>query len=188
MSNTLTTTTTAVYTEQIGNRAKFEQKHDECESMALNITTKLSGMELAHSILEKRYLADEVSISQVSASRAEIETERQNLEEMKRLCEMARNAIKEIDVQIQQSLQSVAAARHEFCLVRRNELLREIKLDAKLRARLIEAMAAHAMSGSGSYTWQADKFIQSFLSSITPDITELEAREAGEKFTKANSL
>ena len=187
MSNNLTSTN-AVYAELNGKRAKYDQKKCDSESMAANIAIKLSGMELAHSILEKRYLADEVSISQVSASRAEIETESRKLEEVERLCEIARNAIKEIDGQIQQALQSVAAARRDFCLTRRNDLFREIKLDAKLRTRLKEAMAAHAMSGSGSYTWQADKFIQSFLSSITPDITELEAREAGEKFTKSNNL
>jgi len=162
--------------------------------MADDISKKFSGMELAHSILAKRYLADEVSISQVSASRAEIETERQKLEEVQRLCELTQNAIKEIDVQIQQALQSVAQARHEFCLARRNELFREIKVDSKFRSRIIEAMSAHAMSGSGSgsgsgsYTWQVEQFVRDSLSSIMPEITELEARKASENFNKTNSL
>ena len=100
MSKNLTTTK-AVYADLIGKRGKYEQKYRKCETIADDINIKLSGIELAHSILEKRYLADEVSINQVTTSRSEIETERQKLEEMDRLCEMAHNAIKEIDVQIQ---------------------------------------------------------------------------------------
>ncbi|SDX03887.1 hypothetical protein [Nitrosomonas oligotropha] len=187
MNNTLTTVRTQ-HAELLTRRAKFDQKKRDCESLVASITSKLSGLEQAHSILEKRYLADEANLAQVTASRNEIEAKRVELSEAERLASLAAEAIREIDQQILQAELATTAARREFCVKRSNDLLNEIKTDAKLRARIIEAMAARAASGSGGYTFSVAYFAQHHFSAIFPEISETEVRAAVDQFTKSNDL
>lgn len=187
MENKLTAAQ-AQYAELLARHDKFDQKKCDCESMAVNISTKLSGLEQAHSILEKQYLADEVSLAQVTASRKECDEKRAELVEAERLAGLATEAILEIDQQIERAVQSIAAAQREFCTKRRNELLSEIRLDSKLRSRITEAMAAHATSGIGEYTFSVQLFVKNFISLMIPEIAETEVREAVIKFSKDNNL
>lgn len=188
MSNQAMIAARSAHAELFTRRGKFDQKKRDCKSLVASISSKLSGLEQAHSILEKRYLADEATMQQVQASRAEIESERGKLTEAERLASLAAEAIREIDQQIQQAEQAIAAARREFCVKRSNDLLNEIKTDGKLRARIIEALASRAASGSSGYTFSVEYFVQHHFSAIFPEISEAEARVATEKFTKENGL
>ena len=188
MSNQAMIAARSAHAELFTRRGKFDHKKRDCESLVASITSKLSGLEQAHSILEKRYLSDEANLAQVTASRNEIEAKRAELLEADRLASLATEAIREIDQQIQQAEQAIAAARREFCVKRSNDLLNEIKTDGKLRARIIEAMASRAASGSSGYTFSVAYFVQHHFSAIFPEISEGEARVATEKFTKENGL
>lgn len=176
------------HAELLTRRAKFDLKKRDCESLIANISAKLSGLEKEHSILEKRYLADEVSLAQVSASRQECDLNRAEMAEAKRLADLATEAIFEIDQQIERSMQSIAAIQREFCTEQRNFILREIQSDPKLKSKIITAMVAHATSGVGEYTFNAQLFAKNFLSSMIPAVEETEVREAAEKFQKDNDL
>lgn len=178
----------AQHAELLTRRAKFDQKRHDCESMAANISIKLSGLEQAHSILEKRHLTDEVSLAQVSASRQECDLNRAEMAAANHLADVAAEAILEIDQQIERSMQSIAAAQSELCVHIRNSALKEIQSDPKLKSKIITAMAAHATSGVGEYTFNAQLFAKNFLSSMIPAVEETEVREAVIKFSKDNSL
>jgi hypothetical protein len=188
MSNQAIIAAQSAVAELLTRRGKFQDKEQSCGNLVTSIATKLSGLEQAHSILEKRYLTDEATITQVTASRNEIEAERAKFAEAERLAGLAAEAIQEIDTQILQAEQAIAAARREFCVKRSNDLLNEIKTDAKLRARIIEAMAARAASGSGGYTFSVAYFAQHHFSAIFPEISEAEVRAAVDQFTKSNEL
>ncbi|PTQ68634.1 hypothetical protein C8R26_13721, partial [Nitrosomonas oligotropha] len=113
MSNKAMIADRSAHAELLTRRAKFDQKKRDCESLVASITSKLPGLEQAHSILEKSYLADEANLAQVTASRNEIEAKRAELSEAERLASLAAEAIREIDQQIQQAEQAIAAARRE---------------------------------------------------------------------------
>jgi hypothetical protein len=168
-------------------RAKFQEKKQSCESMAAEISTQLTGMELAHSILEKRYLTDEANLAQVAASRQEIDTKRAELAEAERLAGLAAEAILEIDQEIKQAEQSIAAAQREYCAEQRNAAIAKIRADAALRKNLIAAMVANAGTGA-QYTFNAQIFVQQYLAAIVPEIADAEVRSELDKFIKSNEL
>ena len=187
MSTTDLKSTRAAHPELLTRRAKFDQKKRDCESMAANISTKLSGLEQAHSILEKRYLTDEVSLAQVTASRQELDAKRAELVEAERLAGLAAEAIQETDMQIQHALQAIAAAQREFCTEQRNAAIAKIKTDTTLKKNLIAAMVANAGTG-GQFTFRAATFAAQFINQLLPEISEDEVREAIDKFQKDNEL
>jgi len=177
----------SAHAELLTRRAKLDQKKCDCESMASNSAAKLAGLEQAHSILEKRYLTDEASLSQVSASRQELDICRAELTEAKRLAGLAAEAIQEIDAQIQQTKQAMAAAAREFCTEQRSAAIARIKADATLKKNLIAAMAANVGTG-GQFTFQTATFAAQFIRQLLPEISKDEVREAAEKFQKDNDL
>ena len=178
------TATKAVYVELLTRRSKFQDKKQSCGSLVASITSKLSGLEQAHSILEKRYLTDEATMQQVQASRTEIESERAKLSEAERLTGLAAEAIREID---QQALQEIAIAQRQFCAEQRNATIAKIREDADFRKNLIAAMVAHAGAG-GSYTFSPPVFVEQFIHQLLPQISEAEVREAIDKFKKSNDI
>ena len=180
--------TRAAHAELLTRRSKFDQKKRDCENMAANIGAKLSGLEKAHLILEKRYLADEVNLSQVSASRQELDTCRAELAEAERLAGLAAEAILEIDQQINAAAQAFRNAKMSFCFQVRDEKLAKIKGNQELRELLRVAISAHASNGFMMYTYDPRKFVEQFITQILPEISEGEARAATEKFTKENDL
>lgn len=175
------------HAELLARRAKLDQKKRDCESLAAGINSKLSGLEAAHSILEKRYLTDEVDLTQVTSSRNEIGTKRAELAEAERLASLAADAIQEIDAQIQQAEQEISAAQREFCTEQRNQALAKIKADASLRKNLIAAMVANANTGL-NYTFSPPAFFSQFVNQLIPEIQESEIRTELDKFNKSNDL
>ena len=180
--------TRAAHAELLARRAKFYQKKRDCESLAANIASKLSGLEQAHSILEKRYLTDEVSLAQVTASRQELDAKRAELVEAERLAGLAAEAIIEIDQKINAATQSVRIARRDFCFQIRDSKLAEVKADKRLSEAILQAMAASAATGMEQYTNNATSFVQQFILQILPEINEQEVIAATEKFIKENGL
>ncbi|MER0216061.1 MAG: hypothetical protein DU481_07670 [Nitrosomonas sp.] len=187
MSNLTMTAAKAAHAELLTRRGKFDQKKRDCESLVASITSKLSGLEQAHSILEKRYLSDEANLAQVTASRNEIEAKRLELSEAERLASLAAEAIREIDQQILQAELATAAAQREFCAEQRNASIAKIKADKTLRQNLLAAMVANTGAG-GQFTYQAATFFSTFIHQLLPEISETEAREAVEKFRLDNGL
>lgn len=187
MSNHTQISPKAAHAELQTRRAKCQEKEQSYKSIATEIGAQLPGMELAHSILEKRYLTDEVSLPQVTASKNEIEVKRAELAEAERLANLATEATLEIDAQIQQAAKSIAAAQREFCAARRNESISKIKSDAALRKNLIAAMVANVGTG-GIYTFNVATFAAQFINQLLPEIPESEVRVELEKFKKTNGL
>lgn len=180
--------TRAAHAELLARRAKFDRKKSDCESMAANISTKLSGLEQAHSILEKRYLTDEVSLAQVTASRQELDAKRAELVEAERLAGLAAEAIHEIDQQINAAAQNLKISRRDYCLTIRNEKLAKIKQNQQLKELILTAMAAQAANGVDNYYTGITVFVQLFIGQVLPEISETEVIAATEKFVKENEL
>ena len=187
MSNQAMIAARSAHAELFTRRGKFDHKKRDCESLVASITSKLSGLEQAHSILEKRYLSDEANLAQVTASRNEIETKRVELSESERLASLAAEAIREIDQQILQAELATAAARREFCAEQRNAAIAKIKDDATLRKNLIAAMVANAGSGA-PYSFQAAAFAGQFIHQLLPQISEAEVRAELDRFKSSNKL
>ena len=180
--------TRAAHAELLARRSKYDQKRRDCENLAANISTKLSGLEKAHLVLEKRYLSDEADLLQVTASRHELDKCRTELAEAERLAGLASEAIIEIDQQINAAAQNLQIARRDFCAQTCNEKLQKIKESKQFRDFLLEAMAAFAANGSYHWTLNVHRFVEQNLTRILPEISEDQAREAVEKFKKENSL
>ncbi|MBX9916792.1 MAG: hypothetical protein E6Q59_01365 [Nitrosomonas sp.] len=178
----------AARAELLTKRGKFDQKKRDCKNLAANISAKLSGLEKAHLVLEKQYLSDEADLSQVSASRQELDAKRAELVEAERLSGLASEAILEIDQQINVAAQNFRNAKIDFCFQVRDEKLAKIKGNQELRELLLAAISAHASNGFMMYTYDPRKFVELFITQILPEISEDQAREAVEKFKKENSL
>jgi len=138
--------------------------------------------------LERLHILDKATAAEVESAQQRVNDLAAKLVATERRNKLIKEELQKIDAEILKAKQEIAAARREFCVKRSNDLLNEIKTDAKLRARIIEAMASRAASGSSGYTFSVAYFVQHHFSAIFPEISEGEARVATEKFTKENGL
>ncbi|MBS0497062.1 MAG: hypothetical protein JSR51_05355 [Proteobacteria bacterium] len=167
---TLSEKLTAAQNEQ----NSLAQQHD-------NASTTLETTERAH-ILDQ--VSDDVLLAAQQA-RSNLATQ---LAAVNRRITLIREAIAENDLKIAAAAQSLKIARSEFCISRRNAIFNEIQNDQKLKAKLLEALAAFALNGHIPYTTDRAKFFEMFARNFLPEFAEAEVTQAAEKFRRDNQL
>lgn len=174
--------------EILANKAKFSQKTKECSDLANESRTKVAALELAHTMLERRYVCDEASLAAVAISRQELEKERAQLEEVERLGQLAADAIQDVERELQKAGNAMREAQSQYCLSLSVQILSEIKSDRKFKERLLQAMAVSAANGLTQYTTDPQSFVNQHISRILPVITTDEVNAAIEKFKQTYGL
>ncbi|QOJ20724.1 MAG: hypothetical protein HRU77_08465 [Gammaproteobacteria bacterium] len=137
---------------------------------------------------EKRHIMDQASDAEVAAAQQLCNTVEAKLATTNRRVELIKAARIELASKIATATQSLKIARSEFCISRRNAIFNEIQNDQKLKAKLLEALAAFALNGHIPYTTDRAKFFEMFARDFLPEFAESQVLEAAEKFRKVNGL
>ena len=167
---------------------KSDVRVSELKKISEDQHVEIDNHKAAHKLLESRFIDGSATFEQLQASQSEIDGKVKSLNDLGQLITAAIDARKEIEKKIDVKKQEIAIAQRDFCIKRRDGIFKEIQSDTKLRAKLLEAMAAQASAPGLEYTFSLKNFVQKNLTAILPDITETEAREATDRFTKENSL
>jgi len=144
-----------------------------------NITSDLTAEKKALVLIERRYVRDEVGITEVEALRSSIKELENQLVDAERMNKLVSDALAEITVEIQQVEQNLIIAERDYVLSEKARIGESLNADANIRARLMEAYAAILLNPRG-FNGNWTLFVTSIFTS-TPNQIEIDSAIAAFK-------
>lgn len=169
-------------------RTAFSVKLESESAVSIELSKQHDEAAVRFNNIERAHILDRATDTELQAAQQHLDDIAAKLTTADRRQVLMREELKKLDTQIQQAAQDVRISRSQFCLNQRNAIFKEIQNDHKLKSKLLEAIAAHALNGHVSYTNHWQTFINQFAAQILPDATFNEVQTAIDKFQRNNGL
>lgn len=172
----------------IGQRDNAGVRVAEFQKMIQDLKIKIENLKTAHVLTEQRFIDGAATLEQLQASQIGIDGSTKTLHDIERLMAAAESAREKLEAEISATQKLVSSNRVNYCFSIQNKIFDEIRSDKKLKAKILEAVAAAAANGSVSYVGQYYAFCQMHGTKFIPEFTVEELNAATEKFKKDNDL